>query len=90
LWREFEAAKTAEAKFAKALDRLQPLLLNILTGGGTWVENNVSEQQVYERYGPAIGSGSHMLWENARALVQQHFADRNSEDYVSREENEQQ
>jgi putative hydrolase of HD superfamily len=74
LWREFEAAETPEAKCAKALDRLQPLLLNTLTGGGTCTENNVSEEQVYERYGPMIERGSPALWETARALVQQHFA----------------
>lgn len=75
VWREFEAAASPEAKFAKALDRLQPLLLNVLNGGGTWTANSVSEQQVYERYGPAIKGGSPKLWEHARALVRQHFAD---------------
>lgn len=35
LWHEFEAAKSPEARFAKGLDRLQPLLLNTVTGGGT-------------------------------------------------------
>jgi putative hydrolases of HD superfamily len=74
LRREFEGAKTPEAQFAKALDRLQPLLLNTLTAGGTWTENGVSEQQVYERYGPAIEAGSPRLWEAARALVRQYFA----------------
>ncbi len=74
LWREFEAAETPEAKFAKALDRLQPLLLNTLTNGGTWRENQVSEQQVRERYGPTIERGSAKLWRHAQALVQQHFA----------------
>lgn len=73
LWREFESAVTPEARFAKSLDRLQPLMLNILTDGGTWRENNVSEQQVYERYGPAIAAGSPVLWEKARQMVQQHF-----------------
>lgn len=74
LWQEFEAAESPEARFAKSLDRLQPLLLNTLTGGGTWTENNVSEQQVYERYGPTIAGGSPGLWDHARALVAQHFA----------------
>ena len=54
LWLEFEAVETSEARFAKALDRLQPLLLNTLTDGGTWTENGVTEQQVIERYGPTI------------------------------------
>jgi putative hydrolase of HD superfamily len=74
LWHEFEAAETADARFAKALDRLQPLLLNTHTGGGTWAENGVSEEQVYERRGPTIERGSPALWSRARALVRRHFA----------------
>lgn len=74
LWLEFEAAETEEAKFAKALDRLQPLLLNTLTDGGTWTENGVTEQQVRERYGPAIEGGSQMLWQETAKLVSRHFA----------------
>ncbi|MDJ0276062.1 HD domain-containing protein [Sphingomonas sp. 2R-10] len=76
LWREFETAESPEARFAKGLDRLQPLLLNTLTGGGTWTENSVSEQQVYERYGPTIAGGSPLLWEHARTLVARHFGNR--------------
>jgi putative hydrolase of HD superfamily len=75
LWLEFEAAETSEARFAKALDRLQPLLLNTLTDGGTWTENGVTEQQVIERYGPTIDTGSHVLWQEARRLVRRHFAE---------------
>jgi putative hydrolase of HD superfamily len=75
LWREFEAGQTPEARFAKALDRLQPLLLNTLTDGGTWTENGVTETQVIERYGPAIREGSPALWQEAAALVRRHFAE---------------
>jgi putative hydrolase of HD superfamily len=46
LWHEFEAAETADARFAKALDRLKPLLLSTLTGGGTSAESGVTEEQV--------------------------------------------
>ena len=74
LWREFEEAGTPAARFAKALDRLQPLLLNTLTDGGTWTENGVTEQQVMDRYGPAIEAGSPALWQEASKLVRQHFA----------------
>lgn len=74
LWQEFEAAATPEARFARALDRLQPLLLNTLAGGGTWTENGVTEAQVAERYGPAIRGGSPRLWQAAAALVRRHFA----------------
>ncbi|MEL6665418.1 MAG: HD domain-containing protein [Pseudomonadota bacterium] len=73
LWEEFEAAKSQDARFAKALDRLQPLIQNVYTDGGTWAEANVSEQQVYERYGPTIKNGSEELWGYARELVRYHF-----------------
>lgn len=73
LWREFEAADTPDAQFAKALDRLQPLLLNTLTSGGTWTENGVSEEQVYSRYGPVIGKASPEIWDHAKTLVAQCF-----------------
>jgi putative hydrolases of HD superfamily len=76
LWLEFEAGETPNARFAKALDRLQPLLLNTLTDGGTWTENGISEQQVMERYGPAIEGGSALLWQVASTLVRQHFGKR--------------
>src|SRR5262245_32449179 len=74
MWLEFEAGQSAEARFAKALDRLQPLLLNIAVGGGTWKESGVTEQQVIERYGPAIKGGSTALWNAARELVRTHFS----------------
>ncbi|WP_373824739.1 HD domain-containing protein, partial [Achromobacter insuavis] len=54
LWREFEQAESEDARFAKALDRFQPLLINVFTGGGTWTENGVSHEQVLARYGPVI------------------------------------
>jgi hypothetical protein len=63
MWFEFEAGQSPEARFAKALDRFQPLLLNIAVGGGTWEENGVIELQVIERYGPAIKGGSATLLE---------------------------
>lgn len=78
LWREFEVAQTPEAIFAKALDRLQPLLINTLSEGGTWSENGVSQQQVIERYGPTIARGSPALWEVARKHVSEFFATRDS------------
>ena len=49
LWREFEGAESNDAKFAKALDRVQPLLVNVSTGGGTWTESGVTLEQVLER-----------------------------------------
>ncbi|MFI8480113.1 HD family hydrolase [Pseudomonas sp. NPDC078700] len=74
LWHEFEAAQTPEAIFAKTLDRLQPLLINTLSNGGTWAENGVTQQQIMERYGPVIARGSPTLWEVASKRVNAFFA----------------
>jgi putative hydrolase of HD superfamily len=73
LWREFETGQTADAKFAKALDRFQPLLVNIMTGGGTWVESAVTYEQVLERYRPAIEGGAPLLWRICEQWLDRHF-----------------
>lgn len=65
LWDEFEAGITDDAKFAKALDRLQPIVLNHQTEGGTWEDFNVSRSQVEARTG-AIAKGSNTLWDAAK------------------------
>ncbi|WP_317920044.1 MULTISPECIES: HD domain-containing protein [unclassified Cupriavidus] len=74
LWSEFEAAESDDAKFAKALDRFQPLLHNVATDGGTWAAHQVNEEQVFARYGPPIQRGAPALWEAAARLVQEHFS----------------
>jgi putative hydrolase of HD superfamily len=76
LWREFEAGQTADASFAKALDRFQPLLVNVFTGGGTWVESGVTLDQVVSRYGPAIRSGAPRLWALCEEWIAAHFGAR--------------
>ena len=57
----------------RSLDRLQPLLVNVWAGGGTWTENAVSYEQVLQRYGPTIKRGAPNLWTLACCLVTQHF-----------------
>lgn len=49
LWQEFEERKTPEAKFAAAVDRLQPMLLNAAKGGISWKEHGVKYEQVCTR-----------------------------------------
>ncbi|KAI3590771.1 putative hydrolase [Cupriavidus sp. U2] len=75
LWKEFEAAESDDAKFAKSLDRFQPLLHNVATGGGTWIAPGLDEAQVVARYGPTIERGAPALWEAAASLVRAHFRD---------------
>jgi putative hydrolase of HD superfamily len=68
LWHEFEAAATADARFAKAIDRLQPILLNHAVGGGTWTDYDVDEAR--ERALTCrIADGSPGLWGVAEAVI---------------------
>ena len=68
LWDEFEAKQTAESKYAAAMDRLQPLLHNYNTEGGTWKEHQIRKDQVINRNHP-IADGSTFLWEYAAGLI---------------------
>ena len=49
LWQEFEDAETADGRFAKAMDRMLPLLQNCRNQGGSWAEHGVSKYQVIKR-----------------------------------------
>jgi putative hydrolase of HD superfamily len=60
-WEEFEAQETAESKFANAMDRLQPLLLNAFSGGGSWCNQNLTRAQVLTRMAP-IESALPAVW----------------------------
>ena len=61
LWEEFEAEETPDARFAVALDRFQPLLLNFYGGGGSWAEHGITRAQVLRRMAP-IEHGAPALW----------------------------
>lgn len=60
IWREFEDRLTPEAKFAAALDRIQPLLHNYYTKGGTWKRHHVTLDRVLKRF-ECIKEGSEEL-----------------------------
>lgn len=62
LWEEFEAKSTPEARFASAIDRVQPMLLNYAKGGISWREHGISREQVKER-NKCVSVGSEKLWE---------------------------
>ena len=68
LWEEFEAEESDEARFAAALDRLQPLLCNYYTEGGAWKEHGVNSTQVFAR-NAKIARGSTQLWDYARDFL---------------------
>ncbi len=73
IWDEFEAAETPDAIFAKALDRVQPVLANLQSGGGTWVEYNVTADQLQLRVGSKIARGAPRLWDWVKARTAAYF-----------------
>ncbi|MBN1482645.1 HD domain-containing protein [candidate division KSB1 bacterium] len=69
LWDEFEERSTPEAKFARGLDRLLPLMHNYYTKGSTWRKHNVTSDMV-RKQNAIIADASPELWEFARTLIQ--------------------
>ena len=68
IWEEFEEGATNEAKFAKAMDRFEPLLQNTSNNGGTWSEFNVKYESVYDKK-KLIKKGSKSIWGFAEELI---------------------
>lgn len=68
IWQEFEEGISDEAKFARAMDRFEPLLQNTSNNGGTWAEFDVPFQTVYDKK-KAIKNGSNTLWNYAENLL---------------------
>ena len=58
LWDEFEAAQTPEARFCKAMDRLEPMLLNWLNRGGTWSMPGATESRVRAREAGVVAAST--------------------------------
>lgn len=68
LWDEFEEKKTPEAKFATAVDRFQPMLLNVRTQGGAWKQHGITHDRVVAR-NQHIAEGSRELWAYADRML---------------------
>ena len=68
LWDEFEAGDSPESRFANALDRLQPLMHNVLTAGRMWKRHGIVKSQVIQR-NHRIADGAPDLWRFARELI---------------------
>lgn len=76
LFNEFEAQETAEAKFAKAMDNLQPVLLHEANGGGDWKEHGVTKEQIMRRQ-EKTRRGSEELFEVIKDIIDKHIAEGN-------------
>ena len=68
LWDEFELAESPDARFAKSVDRLQPMLLNHASNGETWREHGVTSEMVLA-VNSRIAHGSETLWKAAQHFV---------------------
>ncbi|HLQ19272.1 MAG TPA: HD domain-containing protein, partial [Tabrizicola sp.] len=73
LWEEFEAAETPDARFAKSLDRVQPVMANLMSGGGTWKTYDVTYEQLESRVGSKIAKGAPALWDWVKAKARPWF-----------------
>jgi putative hydrolases of HD superfamily len=73
LWNEFEEGVTPDARFAAALDRLEPLLTNHHSGGGSWRQHGVSREQVLKRM-RIIETAIPSLWPTVLEVVDQNCA----------------
>ncbi len=68
VWEEFEACESIEAKFARALDNVQPIMLNDATDGKAWIEHQVKKTQVMGR-NKITPEGSANIWEYVKQLI---------------------
>jgi len=69
LWEEYEAMETPESRFANAVDRMQPAMLNHQAGDDSpWVRHGVTKPQMMKRLGP-IGDGSETLWTHVQTII---------------------
>ena len=72
LWNEFENGETAEAKFARAVDRAMPVLQNLYNNKQSWTENNVTKEQILKKTA-YIGDGSEILWQTIAEKINAAF-----------------
>ena len=79
LFEEFEAGETAEAKFARTMDNLQPLMLNNSNNGGDWREHQVTKTQIMKRHG-RNQIGSAFIGEYTRELIEENVRKGNIRD----------
>lgn len=74
LWDEFESAQTDDAIFAKSIDRVQPVIANLETGGGTWPQYNVTPEQLQTRVGAKVQKGAPAIWTALKSRIDAWFA----------------
>ena len=79
LFQEFEASETPEARFVRAMDNFQPLLLNDSNDGRDWREHEIGKTQVMKRH-IKTELGSNIIWERTREIIEKHVRKGNIKD----------
>jgi putative hydrolases of HD superfamily len=72
IWKEFEKGESKEAKFAKAIDRLMPVLQNLYNNKQSWVENNITKEQILQKTAYIAGAGE-AVWETVAEKINSAF-----------------
>lgn len=70
LWQEFEAGETADSRYARAIDRVLPVLQNLHDNGHGWKKNGIAREQVFT-LNARIGLGSESLWASIKAQLEE-------------------
>ena len=70
LWLEFESGETADSCFARAVDRVPPLLHNLHGGGHSWKKYGVAKDRVFS-INQCIQNGSEDLWAVVREKLEE-------------------
>jgi len=70
LWQEFELGESSDAKYAKAIDRVPPLLHNLHGDGHSWRDNKVSKERVFS-INSRIRDGSTKLWDTIESKLEE-------------------
>ena len=72
LWNEFENGDTPEARYARSIDRVMPMLQNLSNNKQSWVENGIMKEQILSKTA-YIADGSEIVWESIAEKVRQAF-----------------
>lgn len=73
LWDEFEAAESDDAIFAKSIDRVQPVVSNLESGGRSWIDYSVTRDQVETRVGVKVQRGAPAIWNALKSRIDAWF-----------------
>ncbi|MDO7556337.1 MAG: HD domain-containing protein [Loktanella sp.] len=74
LWEEFEASETDDAIFAKSIDRVQPVISNLEAGGASWIDYNVTRDQLESRVAGKVKRGAPAIWDALKLRIDDWFA----------------